>query len=42
MPGGLSLPDIIKDILSQTLAGSRNTLHELQETGTYADSVGLI
>jgi len=38
---GSSFPIYLRTYMSQTLAGSRKTLHQLQETGTYADSVGL-
>jgi len=31
----------LQTYMSQTLAGSRKSLHQLQETGTYADLVGL-
>lgn len=34
------IPICLRTYRSQTLAGSRKTLHQLQETGTYADSVG--
>lgn len=38
---GSPSPIYLRTYTSQTLAGSRKTLHQLQETGTCADSVGL-